>query len=132
VHRIEIGDFLLIAEIHSSIDAGRLARIPRVIALAESALAAPFAGFGDYEAYPALHEKAAVYCARIATYHPLPDGNKRVAYDVMREFLDRNGAIFVHPPGGLDETAQAIEDLAANVLTEEALAAWILARISSR
>ena len=132
MHRIEIGDFLLIAEIHAKIEAGRLARIPRVIALAESALAAPFAGFGDYEAYPALHEKAAVYCARIATYHPLPDGNKRVAYDVMREFLDRNGAVFAHPPGGLDETAQAIEDLAANVLSEQELATWILARISSR
>jgi death on curing protein len=129
VHRIEIGDFLLIAEIHSRIDAGRLARIPRVMALAESALAAPFTGFGDYEAYPALHEKAAVYCARIATYHPLPDGNKRVAYDVMREFLDRNGAAFTHPPGGLDETAQAIEDLAANVLGEQELAAWVLARM---
>lgn len=130
--RVELGDFLVIAEIHSGIDASQLARIPRVIGLAQAALAAPFAGFGDYEAYPALHEKAAVYCARIATYHPLPDGNKRVAYDVMREFLDRNDAVFVHPPGGLDETAQAIEDLAANVLSEQELTAWVLARISSR
>ena len=31
--RIELGDFLLIAEIHSGIDAHQLARIPRVINL---------------------------------------------------------------------------------------------------
>jgi death-on-curing protein len=130
--RVELGDFLIIAEIHSGIDARQLARLPRVVGLAQAALAAPFAGFGDYEAYPALHEKAAVYCARIATYHPLPDGNKRVAYDVMREFLDRNGVVFIHPAGGLDETAQTIEDVAANMLSEQELATWILARIGSR
>lgn len=100
-----------------------------MINLAESALAAPFAGSGGFDAFPSLHEKAAVYCARIATYHPLPDGNKRTAYDVMREFLDRNEVGFTHPPGGLDETAQAIEDLAANVLGEEEFAVWVLMRI---
>jgi death-on-curing protein len=70
MNRIELGDFLIIAEVHTGIGAGQLARMPRVIQLAESALAAPFAGFGDYEVFPALHEKAAVYCARIAAYHP--------------------------------------------------------------
>ena len=74
MRRIELGDFLLISEIHSGIDASQLARIPRVVNLAEAALAAPFAGFGDYEAFPALHEKAAIYSSRIATYHPLPTG----------------------------------------------------------
>ncbi|MFI5037567.1 MAG: hypothetical protein ACHP93_03730, partial [Solirubrobacterales bacterium] len=75
MRRIELGDFLLIAEIHSGIDANRLARIPRVVSLAEAALAAPFAGFGDFEVFPTLHERAAIYCSRITTYHPLPDGN---------------------------------------------------------
>ncbi|HTB71002.1 MAG TPA: type II toxin-antitoxin system death-on-curing family toxin [Solirubrobacteraceae bacterium] len=130
MHRIEIGDFLVIAELHCGVAAERLARIPRVRSLAEAALAAPFAGFGDYDAFPQLHEKAAVYCARIASYHPLPDGNKRTAYDVMREFLDRNGVVFTHPPSGLAGTAQTIEDVAANVLDERGLAAWLLERIS--
>jgi hypothetical protein len=31
VRRIELGDFLLIAEIHTGIDANQLARIPRVL-----------------------------------------------------------------------------------------------------
>jgi death-on-curing protein len=77
-----------------------------------------------------LHEKAAVYCSRIATYHPFPDGNKRTAYDVMREFLDRNGAVFTQPADGIDGTAQAIEDLAANVLSEHDFIAWVLERTS--
>jgi death-on-curing protein len=128
VRRIEIGDFLLIAELHCGIAAERLARIPRVINLAEAGLAAPFAGFGNYQAFPAVHEKAAVYCSRIATYQPLPDGNKRTAYDVMREFLDRNDVPFMHPADGLDGTAQTIEDLAANVLDEREFIAWVLAR----
>ena len=128
MRRIEIGDFLLIAELHCGIPAEHLARIPRVVSLAEAGLAAPFAGFGNYQAFPTLREKAAVYCSRIATYQPLPDGNKRTAYDVMREFLDRNDVSFAHPPEGLDGTAQAIEDLAANVLSERDFIAWLLAR----
>jgi death on curing protein len=129
--RIELGDFLLIAEIHTGISANQLGRIPRVVSLAEAALAAPFTGFGDYQAFPALHEKAAIYCARIVTYHPLPDGNKRAGYDVMREFVDRNGGSFTHPPEGLDGTAQTIEDLAANVLSETDFIAWVLARLDN-
>jgi death on curing protein len=128
VRRIELGDFLLIAELHCGVPAEQLARIPHVIGLAEAALAAPFVGFGDYQAFPAVPEKAAVYCSRIATYQPLPDGNKRTAYDVMREFLDRNGVSFTHPADGLGATAQAIEDLAANVLGEREFIAWVLAR----
>ena len=108
MERIGLADFLLIAEVHSKIDAHHLARMDRVVALASSALAAPFAGFAEFEAYPTLAEKAAVYCSRILRNHPLPDGNKRTAYDVMREFIDRNGATFTHPPGGLDATAAAI------------------------
>jgi death on curing protein len=128
VCRIEIGDFLLIAELHCGVAAERLARIPHVINLAEAALAAPFAGFGEYQAFPAVHEKAAVYCARIATYQPLPDGNKRTAYDVMREFLARNGVPFAHAAGGPLATARTLEDLAAGVLGERELIAWARSR----
>jgi hypothetical protein len=65
MERIELGDFLLIAEIHTGIDAHALSRIPRVVALAQSALAAPFAGFGEVELFPEFAAKAAIYCARI-------------------------------------------------------------------
>jgi death-on-curing protein len=128
VRRIEIGDFLLIAELHCGVAAERLARMPRVLALAHAALAAPFARHGGREAFPAPHEKAAVYCARIVAYHPLPDGNKRTAYDAMREFLDRNGVDFCHPTDGLEGTARTIEQLAANLIGEREFIAWVKAR----
>jgi len=129
MQRIELGDFLVIAEIHTGIDAHQLARMPRVFQLASSALAAPFAGFGDVELYPALEEKAAIYCARTVYYHPLPDGNKRTGYDVMREFIDRNDATFSHPDGDPDATASMIEDLAAGLVPEADFIAWVVERI---
>lgn len=57
MERIELGDVLLIAEIHIGIDAKRLARMDRVVALVQSALAAPFAGFGDVELFPTFEAK---------------------------------------------------------------------------
>jgi death-on-curing protein len=130
MRRIELGDFLIIAEIHTGIAAKQLASMPDVIRLAETALAAPFAGFGDYEMFPALHEKAAIYCTRIVAYHALPDGNKRTAYNVMWEFLARNGATFTHADDDLMGTAQMIEDLAAKLVPEKDFIAWVLERIS--
>lgn len=130
MRRIELGDFLIISESHCGIAAEELVRIPRVIHLAEAALAAPFAtGFGGRELFPAVHEKAAIYCSRIATYHPLPDGNKRTAYDVMREFLERNGVTFAHPSEGLGGTARAIEELTSRALHEREFMAWVAERI---
>lgn len=59
-------------------DRAVIARLPR-IALAESALHAPFASFGGVEAYPSLVEQAAVLVEHLAKNHPLPDANKRAA-----------------------------------------------------
>jgi death-on-curing protein len=133
MERIELGDVLLIAEVHIGIDAKRLARMDRVVALVQSALAAPFAGFGDVELFPTFEAKAAIYCARLVSYHPLPDGNKRTAYDVMIEFVERNGRTWTHPHGGLDETAGMIERLAGEPppLSEEDFVAWAARRISA-
>ncbi len=132
MERVELGDVLLIAEIHTGMEAERLARMDRVVALVQSALAAPFAGFGDVELFPTLEAKAAIHCARLVSYHPLPDGNKRTAYDVMIEFVERNGRTWTHPAGGLEETATVIERLAGEPppLTEEQFRAWAARSIS--
>jgi hypothetical protein len=61
--------------------------LPR-IALADSALAAPRAGFGDQDAYPDLIEKAAVLVEHLARSHPLPDGNKRAAFLSVWLFME--------------------------------------------
>ena len=129
MERVDLADFLLIAEFHTGIDAHQLARIDRVVQLAESALAAPFAGYGDFEAYPTLADKAAIYASRIARNHPLPDGNKRTSYDVMLEFIERNGCTFEHPPEGLTATAEMMERLAAQTVSEEEFRVWVAERV---
>lgn len=128
--RIDLFDFLLIAETHTGIKAQQLARMQRTVNLAQAALAAPFAGFGDFEAHPTFEEKAAIYCSRILSYHPLPDGNKRTGYDVMREFIDRNGRSFTHGNGGLMATAEIIENVAAGILSEQDFTLWVAERIA--
>jgi death-on-curing protein len=129
MERINLADFLVIAELHTGIDSHQLARIDRVVQLAESSLAAPFAGYGDYDLYPSFADKAAIYASRIARNHPLPDGNKRTAYDVMIEFIERNGRVFEHPPEGWTATAEMIERLAARTVTEDEFRAWVAERI---
>jgi len=130
LNRIELGDLLVIAEFHAGVPAEQLARIGRVVQLGQAALAAPFAGFGDFEAHPAFEEKAAVYLFRLATYHPLPDGNKRTAYDVMREFVDRNSGSFAHQDGDLMKTAEIIERIAAGEIDEPAVKIWMQQHLS--
>src|SRR5215207_7699836 len=130
MERIDLADFLVIAETHSGIDALQLARMPRVVQLAQAALAAPFAGYGDYELFPTFADKAAIYCSRIVLYHPLPDGNKRTGYAVLQEFIERNRRTFQHPEAGLDATAEVIEDLAAELLSEDECRSWIADRLN--
>lgn len=130
MERIDLATFLLIAEAHTGINAHQLARMSRVTTLAASALAAPFAGFGDFEAFPAFETKAAIYAARISNYQPLPDGNKRTAYDVMIEFVVRNGHEFIHPRSNPLETANAIIAVSNHTISEQEFVDWIAERIS--
>jgi death-on-curing protein len=129
VEYLELGDYLLIAERVLGIDAHTLVRFARLVPVAESALAAPAAGFGEVEAYPDFGDKAAVLCSRIVRNHPMPDGNKRAAYLCLREFIARNGFGWSTPPGGVDETVAVIERLAAGELSEPDLAGWLRERI---
>jgi death on curing protein len=124
---LTIADFLLIAEAVLGIDAKRLARAIDVN-MAESALAAPFAGWGDTEFFPDPAVKAAVLASRIVRNHPLPDGNKRVAHLAMRELLARNGHKWMRPEE--DEAAEMIERLAARDISEEDFAAWVAEHVA--
>ncbi len=65
--------------------------------LADSALNAPAAGFGDTEFYPDLITKAAVLGWHLTMNHALPDGNKRTAFITTVDFLERNGAVWSDP-----------------------------------
>jgi len=63
--------------------------------------------------------------------HPLPDGDKRTGYDVMREFVERNGHSWTHGAGGLEETATIIRRLAGEppALSDEDFISWVTARV---
>ncbi len=121
---LDLADYLLIAEAVLGVPAESIARRPG-IGLAESALHAPVAGFEGVEFYPDVIDKAAVLCVRLARNHPLPDGNKRVAYLAMLEFLARNGVEWTPP--SVDETVAMIEGVAAGNISERELADWLRA-----
>jgi death-on-curing protein len=70
-------------------------------------------------------DKAAVLCARLARNHPLPDGNKRVAYLALLEFLARNDIEWLPP--SVDDTVATIERVAAGAISERELADWLRA-----
>lgn len=101
--------------------------------LAESALAAPAAGYGDHERYPDIAEKAAVLLQHLVSNHPLPDGNKRTALLCAVLFANLNHLEWVPPerddPDG-DETAEVVEVSAAGGIPLAALTAWVDDRLS--
>jgi death on curing protein len=133
IEYLDLGDFLVIAEEVLGVPADDIASASR-LDLAESALHAPAAAFGDLDFYADLATKAAVLCARIVKNHPLVDGNKRVGFVCMIEFLLRNGCTWTPPPGDEDGevSASVIWELAGNSGDHEAiarLARWITERI---
>lgn len=96
--------------------------------LAESALAAPAAGFGEHQEYPDLAVKVAVLLQRVASNHALPDGNKRTALLCAILFANLNGLDWEPPkaddPDGA-ETAEVVEAAAGGNVPLAALAAWV-------
>jgi len=131
VRYLDLADFLLIAEAALGIETTELAYAAN-LDLAQSALAAPMARFAGREFYPAFDDKAAVLCSRLIRNHPLPDGNKRVAYLCLIEFIERNGFSWNPPaadyPDG-DETVSMIEGVATGQVDEATLAHWIEKRL---
>lgn len=59
--------------------------------LLESAVFSVFAGFGGFELYPTIEEKAARLCFNIISSHCFNNANKRTALMVMLETLEMNG-----------------------------------------
>lgn len=87
---LSLAEYVRLAEQVTGIDAATLAKASR-LELADSALHAPAAGFGEEDFYPDIIDKAAVLTCRLAWNHPLPDGNKRAAWAALVLFLDLNG-----------------------------------------
>lgn len=131
VQYLDLVDFLVVAEAVLGVEADVLVRVAD-LHLAESALAAPAASFEGHEFYETFSSKAAVLCSRLIRNHPLPDGNKRVGFSCLREFVDRNGYPWHAPKGdnpGGDETVNMMVGVASGETNEAALARWIEERI---
>jgi death-on-curing protein len=122
VWRPDLGDYLAAASEILGVSEERLARLPR-LKLAESALAVPFAGLGEEDAYPTLELKAAVLLERLVRNHPLPDGNKRTALAMTIDFLQQNGRSWGEPDVAVD--AGTVNRVAAGAAELDEIVAWI-------
>jgi death-on-curing protein len=125
---ITLAEYLWLAEHVAGIPAATLSKGSRVD-LAESALHAPAAGFGDEDFYPDPYDKAAVLTCRLGWNHPLPDGNKRAAWAAMVMFVDLNGGRWEPDPPNTDDAEAAMQAVAAGDVDEAWLAHWLRFRI---
>lgn len=123
-----LAEYLWLAEQVTGSDAVTLAKASR-IDLADSALHAPAAGFGEDDFYPDIYDKAAVLCCRLAWNHPLPDGDKRASWASLVLFIDLNGGVWDPDPPVVDEAEEAMLAVAAGEVDEEWLASWLRQRV---
>jgi death-on-curing protein len=125
---IDLAEYFWLAEQVTWIEAMSLTKASRVD-LADSALHAPAAGFGDEDFYPDVLDKAAVLCCRLAWNHPLPDGNKRAAWAAMVMFIDLNGGEWDPDPPDVDQAEEAMMAVAAGQVDEAWVASWLRERV---
>jgi death-on-curing protein len=125
VRYLTLAEALTIAEAVTGTPAAVLARASR-LDLLDSALHAPQAGFGDVEFYPDFADKAAVLTVRIAKNHPLPDGNKRLAWQSLTMFCILNGYALAVPA---DDAVDLMLAIAAGEHTEADVATWLTERL---
>lgn len=90
--------------------------------LIESAIAAPQSSFIGLNPYPELSDKAAILAFHLARNHPLPDGNKRLAFLSAFEFCWINGFELEF---NLEQAEQIFFGLAAGTVNINELTNWI-------
>ena len=123
VEYLDLADYLAIAAEVTGLDVTTITKVTN-LNLADSALHAPAAGFGDVEFFPDFVDKTAVLLVRLAKNHPLPDGNKRAAWVSMRMFVALNGWGWRTQPD-IDDAEETVLAIAAGALEEAAAAQWL-------
>ncbi len=118
---LTLAEALVIAEVVTGIDVETLARSSR-LDLLDSAVHAPQAEFGGTEFYPDFVDKAAVLVVRLARNHPLPDGNKRLAWQSLTLFCSLNGHDLSVPT---HEAVDLMLAIAAGEIDEAQVAHWL-------
>lgn len=122
---LTLAEALVIAEAVTGIDADVLSKSGR-IDLLDSALHAPQASFGGQEFYPLFIEKAAVLAVRVVRNHPLPDGNKRLAWGCLNMFCELNGHSLVVT---FDDAVTQMMAVAAGESDEASMGTWLAGRL---
>jgi len=123
VEYLDLADYIAIAAAVTGLDLQTVMNVTNHN-LADSALHAPAAGFGDTDLYPEFVDKAAVLIVRLARNHPLPDGNKRAAWVSLRLFVDINDWTWAPKPD-IDEAEAAVLAIAAGKWDEDTTASWL-------
>ena len=125
---ITLAEYFWLSEQVTGTGAAVLLKSARVD-LADSALHAPQAGFGDEDFYPDVYDKAAVLTCRLAWNHPLPDGNKRAAWAALVMFVDLNDGRWEPDPPDVDDAERTMFAVAAGEIDEARLAEWLRGRV---
>ena len=120
---LELADYLAIAAEITGLDEETIIRVAK-LDLADSALHAPAAGFGEIEFYPDFIEKASVLVAHLAKNHPLPDGNKRAAWVALRLFIEINRWSW-EPIPSIDDAERAVLAIASGDWTQDDMTEWL-------
>lgn len=82
----------------------------RDLGLISSAAARPSSGFGDFEAYPTVHEKGAALLHSLVRNHALVDGNKRLGWVAAVAFYRVNGWVIDAPEDEAYDTVIAVAE----------------------
>ena len=123
IEYVDLTDYIAIAAAVTGLNVATLMKVTK-LDLADSALHAPAAGFGDTDFYPDFIDKAAVLVVRLAGNHPLPDGNKRAAWVSLRLFVDINSWHW-DPKPSVDDAEAAVLAIAAGEWDEASAANWL-------
>lgn len=125
----DLGDYLAIAAEVTGLDIKALVTSTK-LNLADSALHAPSASFGDEEFYPDFCDKAGVLLVRLTNNHPLLDGNKRAAWVTLRVFVEMNLWSWVDYPS-VDAAELVVLAVASGDMDEGQVASWLCDRIAA-
>ena len=123
VEYLDLADYVGIAAAVTGLDEGLITKVAE-LDLADSALHAPAAGFGDDDFYPDLVDKAAVLIVRLARNHPVPDGNKRDRGGGAPVLPRLNEWTWVEAPS-VDDAEGAVLSIASGEWDEAQTAAWL-------
>jgi death-on-curing protein len=129
VEYLDLADYVAIAADVTGLDLQTVLNMTNAD-LADSALQAPAAGFGDDDFYPDFVDKAAVLLVRLARNHPLPDGNKRAAWVSLRLFVAINNWTW-EPKPTVDDAEAVVLAVAAGEWDETATATWLREHLTS-